>query len=207
MDSRKRSKTYFVRPIYLLDCTLAVISADRLLALVLGLRYRQVVTLKRTYVIVIVFWILCTVCSVVWFWSPAITLWSGITVTSLCLVTAVFSYIEIFLNLRHHHSQVQNHAQQANPTNQINTARYKKAVCTAIWLQLTMVACYLPYGVMTALQAKSGITSSFFHARIYTSTLVFLNSSLNPILYCWKLDEVRQTVNNAIRQICLCFSS
>ena len=39
--------------------TLTAISVDRLLALLLGLRYRyrQVVTLKRTYVIAITFWI------------------------------------------------------------------------------------------------------------------------------------------------------
>ena len=37
--------------------TLTAISVDRLLALLLGLRYRQVVTLKRTYVIVATFWV------------------------------------------------------------------------------------------------------------------------------------------------------
>ena len=37
--------------------TLTAISVDRLLALLLGLIYRQVVTLKPTYVIAITFWI------------------------------------------------------------------------------------------------------------------------------------------------------
>ena len=41
--------------------TLTAISVDRLLALLLGLRYRQVVTLKRTYLIAIVGWILSIV--------------------------------------------------------------------------------------------------------------------------------------------------
>ena len=43
--------------------TLTVISVDRLLALMLGLRYKQVVTSKRTYVIVIAIWVACTVSS------------------------------------------------------------------------------------------------------------------------------------------------
>ena len=59
--------------------TLTAISVDRLLALLLGLRYKQVVTLKRTYVIVITFWVVCTVCSAMWFWSPVITLWCGVS--------------------------------------------------------------------------------------------------------------------------------
>ena len=43
--------------------TLIAISLDRPLALLLGLRYRQVVTLKRTCVTVFGFWILSIVCS------------------------------------------------------------------------------------------------------------------------------------------------
>ena len=37
--------------------TMTAISVDRLLALLLGLRYKQIVTLKRTYIIVTTFWV------------------------------------------------------------------------------------------------------------------------------------------------------
>ena len=205
------SAAYFVTGYILCGAsvaTLTAISVDRLLALLLGLRYRQVVTLKRTYVMVITFWVECTVRSAMWFWNPVITMWWGFITISMCLVTAVFSYTKIFFNLRHHQNQVQDHVQQPNQTNQLNITRYKKALSTAIWLQLTLVACHLPYGVVTALEAKSGLPSFLNHARIYTVTLVYLNSSLNPILYCWKLDEVRQAVKDTIRQVlCFCFSS
>ena len=113
--------------------------------------------------------------------------------TSLCLVTSVFSYTKIFFTLRHHQLQVQGHVQQPNQTNHLNIARYKKAVSTTLWLQLTLVACYLPYGVVAALVTNGGLSSTpFLCAWTYTTTLVFVNSSLNPILYWWKLEEVRQ---------------
>ena len=188
--------------------TLTAISVDRLLALLLGLRYRQVVTLKRTYVIVIAIWVVCTVSSATRFWNLLITVLCFIIVTSLCLVISIFSYTKIFLTLRHHQNEVQDHVQQANQTNQLNIARYKKAVSTAIWLQLTLVACYLPCNLVVVLIRYSGVSSSLCNAWIYTTTLVFLNSSLNPILYCWKLEEVRQAVKDTIRQVlCFCFSS
>ena len=38
--------------------TLTAISVDRLLALLLGMRYRQIVTLKRTYIITAILWII-----------------------------------------------------------------------------------------------------------------------------------------------------
>ena len=177
--------------------TTSAISVDRLLALLLGLRYKQVVTLKRTYMIVITFWTASTVFSAMRFWNPRVTIWYGIIAISLCLVTSILSYTKIFLTLRHHQNQV--HVQQPNQANQI--ARYKQALSTAIWLQLTLVACYLPYGVVLAFISSDFLSSSVFHAWSYTTTLVYLNSSLNPILYCWKLEEVRQAVKDTIRQV------
>ena len=57
--------------------TLTAISVDRLLALLLGLRYRQVVTLKRTRMNVIAIWIISSVAPSAYFLSSHITLWCG----------------------------------------------------------------------------------------------------------------------------------
>ena len=63
--------------------TLTAISVDRLLALLLGLQYRQVVTLKRTYVVVFTFWVVSTVFSTMQFWNFLITTWNACIVISL----------------------------------------------------------------------------------------------------------------------------
>ena len=188
--------------------TLTAISVDRLLALSLGLRYRQVVTLKRTYAMVIAIWVVCTVSSALQLWIKSITLWYRVIVKSLCLVISSFSYAKIFFTLRHQQNQVQSHVQQPNQANQLNIVRYKRAVSTAIWLQLTLIVCYLPDGVMTTLMACGRQPLSVQIAWYHAVTLVFLNSSLNPILYYWKFQEVRQGVKDTIRQVFrLCFSS
>ena len=186
--------------------TMTAISVDRLLALLLGLRYKHVVTLKRTYVIVITLWLLPALLSAaMWFWNPSITFLHGFIGIPLCLIISIFSYTTIFFNLRHHQNQLQG---QQNKANQLNIARYKKAVSTAIWLQLALVTCYLPFNIVAVLTSYNGPSPSLCYAWDCTSTLVYLNSSLNPILYCWKLKEVRQAVKNTIRHVlCLCFSS
>ncbi|XP_078374088.1 melanocortin receptor 4-like [Oculina patagonica] len=186
--------------------TVTAISVDRLLALLLGLRYRQAVTLKRTYVIIITFWVVSAVFSAMYFWNVLINMLYSIILVLLCLVTSIFSYTKIFLKLRHHQNQVQD-LQQPNQANQLNLARYRKAVSSALWLQLTLVACYLPFVVVKALSANKQLSKSGFLAGRFTATLVFLNSSLNPILYCWKIDEVRQAVKDTIRQVICCSSS
>ena len=183
--------------------TLTAISVDRLLALLLGLRYRQVVTLKRTYLAVIVFWAVSIVGTTMYFWNPLVTSWYGNIAIPLCLVTSALSYTKIFLTLRQNNVQVQGHVSQAQPSQAIplNIARYRKAVSSALWVQVTLIVCYLPYVIQSALTPERGLSSSLYLARQYTATLVYINSSLNPLLYCWKISEVRQAVKDTIRQL------
>ena len=133
--------------------TLTAISVDRLLALLLGLRYRQVVTLRRTCITAIGFWILPMVASSTLFWNSPIRSWCQYMGTVLCLVTTIFAYTKIFFSLRHNQIHVQNHVDQIEPSQAIslNIARYKKAVYSAMWVQGTLVACYVPYVITVAL--------------------------------------------------------
>ncbi len=85
--------------------TLTAISIDRLLALLLGLRYRHVVTIKRTYVTVVVFWITSTFAATSYLLNQLITLWYSFIGIPLCVVTSIVSYSKIFLTLRHHQSK------------------------------------------------------------------------------------------------------
>ena len=188
--------------------TLTAISVDRLLALLLGLRYRQVVTYRRTCITVTGFWILSIVGASTLFWNRLITSWFKYKVAALCLVTTTVAYTKVFCTLRHNQIHVQNHVAQGQPSQTIplNIARYRKAVYSALWVQGTLVICYLPYVIVVALQPQRGTTLSIYRAQQFTTTLVYLNSSLNPMLYCWKIREVRQAVKETLRQL-FCRSS
>ena len=185
--------------------TLAAISVDRLLALLLGLRYRQVVTLRRTYVTVIAFWVSCFVGSIIFLWNELLSLRYSHTVIVLCFVASIYSYTRIFLRLRHHQTQVQDVTGQPNQAILLNIARYRKTVSSALWLQLTLVVCYLPFIVVApwAIQEirRRLPSSALYLALQFTRTLIYLNSSLNPVLYCWKIKEVRQAAQDTIRQM------
>ena len=188
--------------------TLSTISVDRLLALLLGLRYRQVVTLKRTYITVINLWIFSIIGASTVFWNRLITSWGQHIITALCLITTIFAYAKIFFSLRRNQIHVQKHVAQRQPSQAItlNIARYKKAVYSALWVQGTLVACYVPFGIAVALTPQQGMTLSVYLVRRFTASLLYLNSSLNPLLYCWKIREVRQAVKETLRQL-FCRSS
>ena len=186
--------------------TMAAMSVDRLLALLLGLRYKQTVTLKRTYVIAVTLWIITGVATLCHMLVFHIVQWFGRIIISSCLLISIASYAKIFLALRRHQAQIQDHVQQQpGQPNALNMAQYRKAVYSALWVQLALVVCYAPIwtvNIVIALTKKYSLLSVV--TQKVAVTLLYFNSTLNPFLYCWKISEVRQAVKQTIRQALCC---
>ena len=184
--------------------TSAAISVDRLLALLLGLRYRHVVTLRRVRVVITCFWLIAATTGWLRVWREDIAIKAASVALILCLITSIFCYTRIHFKLRHQQALIQSnvpHGQQNEEGIPLNIARYKKTVSSIMWVQLALVACYVPWGIVAVLDANGiGHVAAWFT----TLTLVMLNSSLNPILYCWKIREVKQAAKGIIRQL-YCF--
>ena len=186
--------------------TLTAISVDRLLALLLGLRYRQVVTSKRVLLSMICFWILSVGLFLTQFLNGKIVEYCISIAVPLCLVVSTCCYTKIYLKLHHHQAQIQEHVHQGQPNGHepLNIARYRKTVSTALWVQFLLLACYLPFAIVIASMAISGLLPSIIAAWTYSTTLLFFNSTLNPILYCWKIREVRRVVEESVREMLCC---
>ena len=182
---------------------LTAISVDRLLALWLGLRYRQVVTLRSVCITVIVSSVLSIVGTTSYIWSPLLFSLLFYTDLSFCLSIICFSYMKIVFTLRHYQTQVTVAQEQLRQAIPLNIARYRKAVYSALWVQVALFICYLPFGIIEALTDLKSVkvSSSVYLAKTFLFAFVFLNSSLNPLIYCWKMKEIRQAVKGTLRQI------
>ena len=186
--------------------TMTAIAVDRLLALLLGLRYKQTVTLKRTNIILAAIWVLSGVAALCYILDFRINLWYGYIGVPSCLLISMVSYTKIFRTLINHQAQVQVHVQlQSSQPNSLNISRYRKAVYSALWVQLALVACYAP-GTFLEIENVHNRTLSpqFVFSRGIGATLLYFNSTLNPFLYYWKISEVRQAVKQTIRQVLCC---
>ena len=182
--------------------TMTTIAVERLLALTLGLRYRQVVTLKRTFVLLMVFWVLSIAGSTLHFLDYLLSLWYGYIGGLLCLAISLFSNGKIFLILRNNcQIKMRIHVQPSEAC-PLNIARYRKAVNCALLLQVTLAICYLPYIIVAFFTTALGISPAIYLARQIAISLIFLNSSLNPVLYCWKIKEVRNSVKDTVTKLC-----
>ncbi|CAH3167063.1 unnamed protein product [Porites evermanni] len=124
--------------------TLTAISVDRLLALLLGMRYQQIVTVKKTYATIVFIWVFCIACTLSHFGNAVIPTLVIIVSLCLCLVTTIFSYTKIILTLRQSQILVHSHnvsvaGRQSRPI-PLNITRYRKAVYSALWVQT--IYCY-----------------------------------------------------------------
>ena len=186
------------------------LSVDRLLALFLGLRYRHVVTLKRIRAVLACGCLALLLTVLVWnFRTKPARIMITIFLT-LCFIISLFCYTKIVLRLRQHQSSVRDNAQQGQANtggSPLNLERYKRTVVSVALVQLALVICYFPFNIFNTLIHLKGIHPSLCFLLDFTSTtLLFLNSSLNPFLYCWRIKEIRQAVKATIRRFCTCLS-
>ena len=185
-------------------CGVITISVDRFLAIHLHLRYQELVTHKRVVVVVISIWVLSVFWSSMALWVPqnirSLLVSTG-TVIGLLLTTMI--YIRIYLAVRHHKNQiqalqVQNAAQSSEMAN--FTSLIKSAIGT-FYVFLVFLFCYLPIFICLAAVATFGQNIALNRSLLFSCTLVFLNSCLNPVIYCWKMRHIRQEVMNILRNM------
>ena len=191
--------------------TSSAISVDRLLALLSGLRYRQVVTLPRVHAVIICFWLISITCGLMYFWNVNTAFTVSFALKITFLATSVLSYLTIYLKLRQHQLQVRA-VLQGKPNGRqvpLNIARYKKSVSSALWVQLSLVTCYIPNTVVQIMHVfYAQLSGSKFEIACYvTATLIYLNSSINPILHCWRIGAVGQAAKDTIKQLNCCCKS
>ena len=244
------------------------ISVDRLLVLLLRLKYRQVVTLKRAQVVILLCWVTAVSCGLVHVWSQTISHSFVLMIALVSLVTSVFCYVKIYLRLQGNQATVEEsfgggqsnedeevgggekgagrateegvgettgagrdteeeagagvegtgratdersvraETAKVSPKRRIqervrlNITQYKKVVSSIFWLQLTLVACYAPFIIVSLLRHAVLSGTTIHGVWLFTATLVYSNSSLNPFLYCWKIREFRIAVKNTAKTFC-----
>ena len=194
--------------------TTTAICVDRLLALLLGLRYPQVVTFRRVGLLLFCFWLLSSAVIGLRYITGYVETARSILIAlmSLSIIVSLTSYAKIYRRLRHQQRQVQIHVPQPRPQPQngeailLNIARYKKTVSSIVCVQLALGFCYLPYMSVVMLLTNGIITLTGWGSLLLgaTITILCLNSTLNPILYCWRIREVKQAMKSTIRQLSLC---
>ena len=187
--------------------TITAISVDRLLALHYHMTYPNLMTTKRAMYASASLWFLSVLlaCLRVAWGSEVLFIFEGVYIT-ICFVLSSASYIKIYFIVRHHQIQIHAHQQAVDsfnisvniPDSNNMIISKKRALKTFIYF-ICMIFCYLPYLSYSLLQATSvlGLEENWSFAE----TVVFLNSSVNPFLYCWCNREIRTSTVRLVRKM------
>ena len=180
--------------------------ADRFLVICLHLRYQELVTQKRVVAMLILIWMFSAIFSLIRILIPKNIFYviSG-TIGLICFITTTFFSVKIYLNVRRHMNQVQvllAHTHQISHNCEMaNVVRLRKFAIAAVYVYFVFVVCYLPHNCFLLAPFISGQVDikQLQIYDLYFKTLVFLNSSLNPLVYGWKMKQIRHTIMDILR--------
>ncbi len=181
------------------------VSVDRFLAIHLHLRYQELVTHKRAVAAVILIWAFSVIISLFGKMFTNITSMRVVLaiIFSLCLMSTTIINYKIYVAVRRHTNQIQAlQMQQGTQNDERNFARLRKSAIGTFFVYVVFLVCYLPaYCSWFAHLIVSEPNTTMEGYILYSSTLVFLNSSLNPVIYCWKMRHVRHAIMDILRNI------
>ena len=188
---------------------ITALGADRFLAIHLHLRYQELVTHRRIVTAVITIWVFSATVSLFDLWDKMITAAQAtlLAIVIVCFISTTFFYCKIYLTVRHltnqiHTLQVQQASQNVESTSQ-NTARQRKSAIATFYVYIVFLLCNLPHYSINIANRVSGreISDSEEILIIYTQTLVHLSSSLNPLIYAWKMRPIRHAIMEILQNI------
>ena len=180
------------------------LAADRFLALHLHLRYQELVTHKRVVAVVISIWIISAIVMLLSIWIPNAVGIILVPVESVCYLTTALFYFKIYLAVRHHSNQIhvlQAQLAQNNGGDVANAVRERKAAVGTSYVYLVFLICYLPNTCAWIIHRSAGPSATLFQFGLHSNTLMYLNSSLNPLVYSWKMRHVRHAIMEILRNI------
>ena len=183
--------------------TMAAISLDRYIALYFHLRYRDIVTTKRVFSVLVVIWFFAGFYESIWLWKPMVQSFVVFIVNGIFFIVIALSYIMIYRGLHQQLNQVTDEPQaQQQAANPLNVARYRKSASSMLWIYGLFVLCYLPYILARVVSQLVGHNALIQCIAEFATTFVCFNSGLNPFVYCYRLPEIRASVLATLHKIC-----
>ena len=70
-----------------------------------------------------------------------------------------------------------------------------------LWIYGLFVLCYLPYFSVSIAARLVGLNALVQYIAEFAGTVIFFNSCLNPLVYCYRLPEIRASVLETLHKM------
>ena len=187
--------------------TITTISVDMYLSLYLHLRYKELITAKWVTAILVNIWLVSFACSMLYLWYDKILTTPLMSLALLCILITTSAYYKVFLIVHRHRAQVDVQVQVGQfdhqEENSTNTAERRKSLVSMFLIYCLFVLCYLPFVIVSVVKYTATDATMIKQSIMDLSILiVYLNSTLNPLVYCWRFQQIRFAVIKTTKKIC-----
>ena len=184
------------------SATMVIVSVDRLLVLTLHLRYNSFVTVPRVFQTVLGVWIWSITFALLRF--PLRNRWYFIFIATFLLgflVLSISTY-KIFHIARRHQRQIRDQNMAFSPVelNRVNVFKCRRSAVTVIYIYGLSMILHIPHFVTIIVATVNGYSTTIQIAYTYVYTVIYINSFLNPFVYCWRNRGIRRAVKNIVRR-------
>jgi len=133
--------------------------------------------------------------------TPVVDAISSSLVTFLLTISSV-AYFKVFRIIRHHQQQIQTTGMSQNFAVQpaINLTKYKKSVFSILYILVVFYMGYIPVAISMAISTVL-INEVVVLFTNFSFVFMFLSSSLNPLLYLWRMKDIRNEVKLLAKRI------
>ena len=180
--------------------TITSISIDRFIALQYHLRYATLVTNSRVICSIVAAWLIIVIYSGLRLWDKVVFHLLSAILTGVSLAISTLCYIKIYQIVRRHRLQIRSQEQATKShiiQNRTEKMRLKQSALNTFVFYIFMIVFYFPSYIFLFL---FGISYSTWKTEwTISTTVVFMNSSLNPVLFCWRIRQLRVAAVKTVR--------
>ena len=194
-----RATVYYFSGISFL--TLTLVSVERWYAVCRPIKHRSEVTPKRMAVLAFVVWAIWLIFPVVRFAVPKSYRAFGMMIGGIIIVVFIIN-IRLYLKLQRcvRDGKLKfSGKQQQKTSKQVNFKKEGRLAKTVVVLLVVMVLAYLPTAIGLTYKALRGVNTLYLFVFLpLADTLVLINSSFNPLFYCYRNANIRMAIKHHI---------
>ena len=182
--------------------SMVTVAVDRLLAVFLHLRYSEFVTTKRVVVVLVMLWLISGLVTLVYIALPEYNDIVAVVLEILGILVTSVAYYRVFKIARYHQNKIHSQCQINNNLETMRkVAGVKSSAYNAFIVYAVFLACYIPNIICGILLVASDFRLSIITAFYITIFLLYLNSSVNLLIYCWRYREIREIVKKTMAKL------
>ncbi|KAL2308528.1 hypothetical protein Nmel_001572 [Mimus melanotis] len=184
-------------------CSLLAIAVDRYITIFYALRYHNIMTVKRSGLIIACIWTFCTGCGIIFI------LYYESTYVVICLITMFFTMLFLMVSLYiHMFLLARTHVKKIAALPGYNSVRQRTSMKGAITLTMLLgifIVCWAPFflHLILMISCPQNLYCVCFmsHFNMYL-ILIMCNSVIDPLIYAFRSQEMRKT----FKEIICCYS-